>query len=142
MLGRHKCRSNPRVPPEGPVPRAWLPGSTLGSWVPLSGMPNVGGIQACNFMKKRLQPRFFPVNTAKILRAAFFIEHLWWLLLNVLMVSKTELYFWMWNYFCKFHRKTRELSSLFNNVAGPRVQLYLKETPKQVFSCEICELLV
>ena len=25
---------------------------------------------------------YFPVNTAKFLRAGFFIEHIWWLLLN------------------------------------------------------------
>ena len=35
---------------------------------------------APSLFKKRLQHRFFPVNTAKFLRTAFFIEHLWWLL--------------------------------------------------------------
>ena len=29
------------------------------------------------------QHRCFPVNTAKFLRTAYFIEHLWWLLLSV-----------------------------------------------------------
>ena len=37
-------------------------------------------LKACNFIEKRLQHRCFPVNTAKFLRTAFFIEHLWWLL--------------------------------------------------------------
>ena len=32
----------------------------------------------CNFIKKRLQHRCFPVNIAKLLRTAFFIEHLPW----------------------------------------------------------------
>ena len=39
------------------------------------------GLQVCNFMKKRLQHRCFPVNIAKYLRTAFYIDYLWWLLL-------------------------------------------------------------
>ena len=35
-----------------------------------------------NFMKKRLQHRFFSLNIAKFLRKAFSIEHLRWLLLG------------------------------------------------------------
>ena len=34
-------------------------------------------------LKKRLQHRCFPVNIAKLLRVAFFIEHLQWVLLSV-----------------------------------------------------------
>ena len=41
------------------------------------------GLHACNFIKKRLQQRCFPVNIAKILRTAFFKEHLGRLLLRV-----------------------------------------------------------
>ena len=33
-----------------------------------------------NFIKKRLQHGCFPVNIAKILKIAYFIEHLRWLL--------------------------------------------------------------
>ena len=40
----------------------------------------VAGLKAYNFIKKRLWHRCFPVNMAKLLRTAFFIEHLWWLL--------------------------------------------------------------
>ena len=36
-----------------------------------------------SLFKKRLQHKCFPVNIAKFLRAAFFIAHLWWLLLNL-----------------------------------------------------------
>ena len=36
----------------------------------------------CNFIKKRLWHRCFPVNFAKFLRISFFKEHLWRLLLN------------------------------------------------------------
>ena len=39
--------------------------------------------KTCNFIKKRLQHRCFPVNFAKFLRTLFFIEHLWWVLLGV-----------------------------------------------------------
>ena len=31
----------------------------------------------CNFIKKRLEQRCFPVNIAKFFRTSFFIEHLW-----------------------------------------------------------------
>ena len=42
----------------------------------------VASLNACNFIKKSLQHRYFPVNIAKFLRKSFFIEHLWWLLLT------------------------------------------------------------
>ena len=42
----------------------------------------VAGLKAYNFIKRRLQ--HFPVNIAKILRTAFFIEHLRCLLLGFL----------------------------------------------------------
>ena len=41
------------------------------------------GLKGYNFIKKRLD-RFFPVNIVKLLRTAFFIEHLRWLLLGFL----------------------------------------------------------
>ena len=37
-----------------------------------------GTTRACNYIKKRLQQRSFLVKFAKILRVAFFIEHLRW----------------------------------------------------------------
>ena len=43
----------------------------------------VKGLKACSFIKMRLQHRCFPVNIVKFLRAAFFIEHFWWLLLFI-----------------------------------------------------------
>ena len=36
----------------------------------------VTGLKVSDFVKKRLQRRCFPVNIAKFLRVAFFIEHL------------------------------------------------------------------
>ena len=44
----------------------------------------VAEVKVCNLIKKRLQHRCFPVNTAKCLRTAIFIEDLWWLLLQLL----------------------------------------------------------
>ena len=43
----------------------------------------VAGPQNCNFIKKRLQHRFFPMKFAKFLRTPCFIEHIQWLLLRV-----------------------------------------------------------
>ena len=40
-------------------------------------------LMSCNFIKKSPQHRFFPVNITKCLRKAYFMVHLWWLLLNV-----------------------------------------------------------
>ena len=39
----------------------------------------VAGLEACSFIKKRLQHICFPVNIVKFLRIVFFIEHLWWM---------------------------------------------------------------
>ena len=36
----------------------------------------VAGLSDCNFIKKRLQHKFFPVKFHKFLRASFFTEHL------------------------------------------------------------------
>ena len=47
--------------------------------------------EACSFITKRLWHRYFPVNFAKFLRTPFFIEHFWWLLLNIRFSS--EMYF-------------------------------------------------
>ena len=41
------------------------------------------GLKACNFIKKRLQHRCFPVKFAKLLRTPFFTEHIRWLLLEI-----------------------------------------------------------
>ena len=42
----------------------------------------VTGLQPCNFIKKRLQLRYFPLNIATFLRTALFIEHFRWLVLD------------------------------------------------------------
>ena len=42
----------------------------------------VEDLKTCNFIKKRLQHRCFPVKFCKFLRTFFFTEHLRWLLLE------------------------------------------------------------
>ena len=41
----------------------------------------------CNFIKKRPQQRCFSANIAKYLRAAFIVEHHWWLRLNIIRAN-------------------------------------------------------
>ena len=43
----------------------------------------VAGPKAYSFIEKRFQDRCFPVSIVELLRTAFYIEHLWWLLLQV-----------------------------------------------------------
>ena len=50
----------------------------------------VVGLKAYNFIKKRLQHSYFPVNTAKFLRTGFFIKYLWWLLLRLASLQLLE----------------------------------------------------
>ena len=42
----------------------------------------VAGLMAATLLKTRLWHKWFPVNFVKFLRTPFYIEHLWWLLLN------------------------------------------------------------
>ena len=46
-------------------------------------LKKVAGLEARKYIKRRLQDRCFPVNIAKFLRTAFYIEQLWWLLLEL-----------------------------------------------------------
>ena len=41
------------------------------------------GLRSATLLKKRLWHRCFSVKFVKFLRTPFFIEHLWWLLLNL-----------------------------------------------------------
>ena len=53
----------------------------IGKHLCWSLMNKVAGLMPCSFINERLQHRCFSVNTAKFLRAGFFIGHLRWLLL-------------------------------------------------------------
>ena len=51
-------------------------------WIPRSSRLQMffkKGVWAFNFIERRFRHRCFPVNIAKFLRAAFFIEHLRWM---------------------------------------------------------------
>ena len=50
----------------------------------------VSGLKSGSLIKKRLQHRCFPVKNAKFLRAAFYIEHLRWLVLNLINAKRYE----------------------------------------------------
>ena len=86
----------------------------------------VAGLKAYNFIKKRLQHRCFPVNIAKLLRTAFFIEQLRWLLLDFLKnLLKTTL---------KIIISQEGFSQKFlRNDFLVFAEAFLKITPLQVF---------
>ena len=91
-------------------------------------------LQACNFVKKTLQRRCFPANIVKFLRTAFFIEHLRWLLLEVLYPKAVT------KHFANFTRTYRH-RSLFESSCRPKTCIFIKiEGPVQVFCCEFCEI--
>ena len=46
----------------------------------------VAGARPATLFKKRLWYGCFPVNFAKFSRTSFFIEYLWWMLLNIFTV--------------------------------------------------------
>ena len=46
----------------------------------------VTGLKACNIVKNKLQRRCFRVNIAKFLKTAILTEHLWWILLKILIL--------------------------------------------------------
>ena len=50
----------------------------------------VAGLRPAFLLKKRLWHICFPVNFVKFLRAPFYIEHLWWLLLRGVIFYDTE----------------------------------------------------
>ena len=47
-------------------------------------------LKTCNFIKKRLEHRCFPVKFAKLLGTSFFTEHLRWLLLSLLQHKRIK----------------------------------------------------
>ena len=60
-----------------------------------------GVLKACNFIKKRLWHRCFPVNFAKFLRTLFLTERLRWMLLSLtLPLDKRRFFFQVFK--CKF----------------------------------------
>ena len=64
----------------------------------------VTGLRPATLLKKRLWHRCFLVNFAKFLRKPFYIEHLWWLLLEVANVNSMNRIF-------KIHQHSSSLLS-------------------------------
>ena len=50
----------------------------------VAGLQTFNKVQVCNFIKRRFQHRYFPVNIAKFLSTPFFTEHHQWLLLAII----------------------------------------------------------
>ena len=87
-----------------------------------------------NFIKKDSSKGFFPVNIAKFLRTAFFIEHIRWLLLQVLYKKDVPKNFANFTKTCRYR-------SPFLSSCRPRTCNFVKiEGPVQVFCCEFCEI--
>ena len=69
---RGKFRSiHPEVFSEKAIPNNKFPNIHRKTPVLESPLNKVAGIQTCNFIKKRLKHRCFPVNTAKLLKHLF-----------------------------------------------------------------------
>ena len=59
----------------------------------VSFLNQVTGLRPATLLKKRLWLMCFPANFEKFLRKPFFIEHLWWLLLDFNSLQFLRLYF-------------------------------------------------
>ena len=57
----------------------------------ISFFNNIAVLKSATLLKKRLWHRCFPMNFAKISKNIFFMEHLWWLLLNIFSVWTTKI---------------------------------------------------
>ena len=53
----------------------------------------VAGLRHATLLKKRLWRRCFSVNFAKCLRTLFYIEHLWWLILDICITFRSHITF-------------------------------------------------
>ena len=51
----------------------------------------VAGLRPATLLKKRLWHMCFPVNVVKFLRTPFYTEHLWWLLLKIVLLHMNGL---------------------------------------------------
>ena len=73
----------------------------------------VAGLRPATSLKKRLWYRCFPVNFAKFLRTPFVTEHLWWLFLIHLKVSRRLLNPYVPKANFIYYLKTSENSQVF-----------------------------
>ena len=94
-------------------------------------------LQVWNFINEVLQRRCFPVNMVKFLRTAFFLEHLRWLLLDLLMTSR---YFFgqLNNVFIIVFPRSIDINLLVNirTFVQNCMKLFVKITFKHLFFCK------
>ena len=81
------------------------------------------------FVKKRLT-QVFSCEYCEIFKSIFFIEHLWWLLLDLFLACGSSLL----EVFCR-----KVVLRNFAKFTGKHKK-EKKETPAQVFSCEFCKI--
>ena len=74
--------------------------------------PPLQPLPVCNFIKKRLQNRCFPVNITKFLRRAFSVEHLRCLFLSSRHNHQTRL---AMNFAFKYYLVAIPLNLIFHN---------------------------
>ena len=84
----------------------------------------------CNFIKKKLQPRGFPVKFAKFLRINILKNIYEQLLLTMLLCFEKPF----------LHFDYRLFLDLQKQSPGQICNFIKKETMAQVFSCEFCEI--
>ena len=88
-------------------------------------------VLACNFIKKKLQPRGFPVKFAKFLRTNILKNIYEQLLLTMLPCFEQKPF---------LHFDYRLFLDLQKQSSGRTCNFIEKETQAQVFSCEFCEI--
>ena len=83
-------------------------------------------IQTCNFIKKRVQGRYFPLEFAKSLRTAFLTGHHRWLLLTKNTAEKTTFSFFKFSEKIIFPKKLR-----WNTIFFPKnIILFFRQKMK------------
>ena len=88
-------------------------------------------VLACNFIKKKLQPRGFPVKFAKFLTTNILKNIHEQLLLTMLPCFEQKPF---------LHFDYRLFLDLQKQSSGRTCNFIKKETQAQVFSCEFCEI--
>ena len=95
-------------------------------------------LKTCNFIKKRLQQRCFPVKFTKFLGIPSFTERLWWLLLSFLkQKSKNEKIYPHEH----IHRKTPVIVSFLVQLQPWELTILRRTDSILDAFCEVCEVL-
>ena len=99
-------------------------------------------LRPATLLKKRLWHRCFRVNFMKFLRTTLYIEHLWWLLLYMQRKPSFFEVICIFGILCRSSHQICSMKKAVNSCVG--VSFYWScrpsSAPKQVFSCEYCEI--